>query len=111
MIHTTAEIEPGDSRSSWRLTISTDGLTFLLSFLASLVIWGGLSAVKLRFLKLDTPNERSIHPFPIPRSGRLAIIMGGWLGWTSIPSFPLVLFLYTLGLSMLSWLDDKFAEQ
>ena len=70
----------------------------MLSFLENLVIWGGLSAVRLRFLKLHTPNERSIHPFPVPRSGRLAIIMGGWLGWTSIPSFPLVLFLYTSGL-------------
>lgn len=80
----------------------------MLSFLASLVILGGLLTVGLRFLKLDIPNERSVHSFPVPRSGGLAIVIGGWLGWTLVPNFPLVLFLCALGLLVLSWLDDQY---
>ena len=69
---------------------------------------GGLLTTGLRLLTLDIPNERSVHPKPTPRSGGLAIILGSWCGWTLLPRFPGLLFLCSLGLLLLSWLDDKY---
>ncbi len=92
----------------WRLSISIDNVAIAASFFASLLVLGGLLTVGRRFLGLDIPSQRSVHARPIPRSGGLAVILGSWLGWTFLPSFPRLLFLCSLGLVLLSWLDDKY---
>ena len=72
------------------------------------MVLGGLLTIGRRFLRLDIPNQRSVHANPIPRSGGLAIVVGSWSGWTFLPTFPHVVFLCSLGLVLLSWLDDKY---
>jgi UDP-N-acetylmuramyl pentapeptide phosphotransferase/UDP-N-acetylglucosamine-1-phosphate transferase len=79
-----------------------------VSFLASLLVLGGLLTVGRRYLKLDIPNQRSLHAVSVPRSGGMAIIIGSWLGWSFLPNFPRLLFFCSLGLLCLSWLDDKY---
>ena len=50
-----------------------------------------------RFHILDLPNERSLHTHPTPRSGGLAVLVGGLVG-------GLVIALFTEGQNILFWL-------
>jgi UDP-N-acetylmuramyl pentapeptide phosphotransferase/UDP-N-acetylglucosamine-1-phosphate transferase len=85
-----------------------DFVVLLVSFSASFIFLWGLLSFGQRLLNLDVPNERSVHTNPIPRSGGLAIILGIWLGWVMLPAFPLMLFLCSFSLAILSWVDDRF---
>lgn len=97
-----------DRRFLLLVPISIDILAVFVSFLASLLVLGGLLTVGRRFLRLDIPNERSVHAIPVPRSGGLAILLGGWFGWALLPNFPRLLFLCSVALMLLSWIDDKY---
>lgn len=69
----------------------------------------GLMKIGRPLLPLDVPNERSIHVKPIPRSGGLAIVMGSCISWTLLQTIPWMLILSCLGLTLLSWFDDRFS--
>ena len=61
-----------------------------------------------RKLALDHPNERSLHEWPVPRTGGLAIIAGVAAGWlVGEPNFAIALSLAG-ALAVLSFLDDVF---
>ena len=54
-------------------------MTGLAAIIAVAMAWAGLEALLRgrRWLPLDIPNARSLHPAPVPRGGGLAI----WVGW------------------------------
>lgn len=83
-------------------------LSPLASLAASGVILAALLSIGLRFLPLDIPSDRSVHVHPIPRIGGATIMGGIWIGWTLLPNFPVSLFWCSMGLSVVSLLDDKF---
>ena len=83
-------------------------VTPFVSFVLSGFILAALLSLGLRFLPLDIPNARSVHTLTIPRSGGVAILGGAWAGWIMLPDFPASLFWCSLGLSVVSLLDDKF---
>jgi len=56
-------------------------------------------------LALDTPNHRSLHTAPTPRIGGLGIMLGGLVAMVGVGEIMLALL--TLGLAMVSWLDDR----
>ncbi len=55
---------------------------------------------------LDTPNPRSLHTIPVPRSGGIAILLAGGIGLVSGDA-PLLLSVVVLLLAIVSWLDDQ----
>ena len=64
--------------------------------------------VRTRALPLDTPNQRSLHAVPIPRTGGIAIILGiiaaaCWL------HASLALLVPAGSLAIASYLDDRYA--
>ena len=79
-----------------------------LGFIASSLTLGGLLTVWRKYLRLDAPNERSLHSRPIPRGGGAGIMAGTWVGWAFLPEFPRILFFCSFGLLWLSWHDDKY---
>ncbi len=69
----------------------------------------------LRWLRgraiLDHPNDRSSHAIPTPRGGGIAVVVAVLAGWAvsqwRLPEQGFALLLAaTLGLALLSWLDD-----
>jgi len=52
-------------------------LALVLSLLFSLLLLSSYSPLKI----LDTPNDRSLHEAPTPRTGGLAIILAIFIGW------------------------------
>lgn len=56
-------------------------------------------------LALDEPNHRSLHTAPTPRVGGLGIMLGGLVAMVGVGEFMLALL--TLGLALVSWLDDR----
>lgn len=55
---------------------------------------------------LDTPNARSLHTTPVPRSGGIAILLAGGIGLINSDMAPL-LSIVVLLLAAISWLDDQ----
>lgn len=56
-------------------------------------------------LALDQPNHRSLHTLPTPRVGGLGIMLGTLVAMVGVGE--LVLAVLTLGLCVVSWLDDR----
>lgn len=52
-------------------------LAFVMSLILSLLLISRYSPLKV----LDTPNERSLHETPTPRTGGVAIILAVFIGW------------------------------
>ncbi|RME59718.1 UDP-phosphate N-acetylglucosaminyl 1-phosphate transferase, partial [Candidatus Parcubacteria bacterium] len=90
-------------------------MVYLAAFIVAsgLTAWlaGGLSPLQLQ----DVPNERSLHHFPKPRTGGLAIIAGivcGWgaLHWKGLASpWLLEISVAAVMVAVVSFLDDVFS--
>lgn len=76
------------------------------AFLAALaVLWLLLTPLGRR-LALDSPNERSLHERPVPRTGGLAILAGVAAGAALAPSLAWPALGIAAALAALSFLDD-----
>jgi UDP-N-acetylmuramyl pentapeptide phosphotransferase/UDP-N-acetylglucosamine-1-phosphate transferase len=80
----------------------------LLSYL--LVAW--FASAKSPFNVLDTPNERSLHENPIPKTGGIALLISLFSGWLwelqqfDIPMVFVAIFLAALLVAVISFIDD-----
>lgn len=74
-------------------------------------------AVAWRFV--DIPDDRKVHTLPTPRTGGLAMVLGGGLvfilstafGWLPKPDLPWQTWLAGLGFISVGALDDRFSFQ
>ncbi len=83
-------------------------LTFLplLAFLLCIALLSWLLRTgRAHALALDEPNHRSLHTAPTPRIGGLGIMAGGLVAMVGVGE--IILALLTLGLAVISWLDDR----
>lgn len=68
---------------------------------------------------IDLPDDRKIHTLPTPRTGGLAMVLGGGLvfvfsqafGWLPRPDLPWQTWLAGLGFITVGALDDRFSFQ
>ena len=88
-------------RDSFANSILVAALAFALSFVLLRLL---LSHATRRWF-LDHPNQRSLHAFPMPRTGGLGIVPGLVIGMLIAAGDPLLIAL-VLGLMLLSLLDD-----
>jgi len=58
------------------------------------------------FKVLDYPNTRSMHAFPVPRTGGVAIVISILSSWLIIPSVPLLLWAGVALMALISFIDD-----
>jgi UDP-GlcNAc:undecaprenyl-phosphate/decaprenyl-phosphate GlcNAc-1-phosphate transferase len=80
----------------------------LAAFVASLLAARLLLSPAGRRIALDTPNERSLHRLPVPRTGGIAIAAGTALACTLVwPGLPVILGAAAL-LAVVSLVDDVF---
>ena len=82
-------------------------MTSALVFIVSCALSAGVITFMLRTGRvgaIDTPNDRSLHQAPIPRSGGLGILAAMGLGVILSGAWALALMVATLAL--ISWLDD-----
>ncbi len=86
----------------------------LLAFTIALMLSYYLSCLTSRLRILDRPNDRSLHLRPIPRTGGLAILVGGLAGSmlfgcssSAIGAHLAVLLLGAVPLAAISFLDDR----
>ncbi|HEX6828590.1 MAG TPA: glycosyltransferase family 4 protein [Burkholderiales bacterium] len=77
-----------------------------MAFVVSLGAVSWLIRGRMRGVAMDTPNERSLHERPIPRTGGLAIMAGAVAGCVLVPSLPWVALGLALALAALSFADD-----
>lgn len=69
----------------------------LLAFSVTTVLTFWLISNKTPFSILDTPNDRSLHSFPTPRTGGIGIVLGIFVSW--------LLYAYTLDkLEVIPWI-------
>ena len=75
--------------------------SFVAAFIAIRVLLSRFAA-----FALDRPNERSLHDRPVPRTGGLAVLLGGAasLAFGAAQAWPPMLI--ALGLAIVSFLDD-----
>jgi UDP-GlcNAc:undecaprenyl-phosphate GlcNAc-1-phosphate transferase len=97
-------------------------LTLLLSVLITIALIPILGRVAVRLRVLDVPNERKVHPVPIPRSGGVAMAIGALvpvIAWNHAAGF-VPAYLAGAGLLVLTGMIDdsrglgppaKFAAQ
>ena len=82
------------------------------AFAASCLLTRLLIDILRRGAVLDRPNLRSSHAVPTPRGGGIAVIgvsIAAWLvlsGAGVVPAEAIVVALASLGLAVVSWLDD-----
>jgi len=79
----------------------------VLAFVLGGAVLRLLLSERLRGFVLDTPNERSLHSTPIPRTGGIALLMGAMVGAWVCPSVLPALAL-ALALGLISLFDDRF---
>ena len=83
---------------------------FFTTALASFLTTGLILKILKRYNIVDNPNERSSHTKPTPRGGGLALILvclGAWgFSLGDIFNVHLALFIATLFLGIVSWIDD-----
>ena len=83
---------------------------FFTTALASFLTTGLILKILKRYNIVDNPNERSSHTRPTPRGGGLALILvslGAWgFSLGDIFNVHLALFIATLFLGIVSWIDD-----
>ena len=80
----------------------------VISFLVSVLVLGILLHPLFSKFGLDHPNQRSMHIFPIPRTGGISILSGFFLTCLFISGdeqYILVLGIFIGGLSLM---DDLF---
>jgi UDP-N-acetylmuramyl pentapeptide phosphotransferase/UDP-N-acetylglucosamine-1-phosphate transferase len=88
------------------------GVMFFVVFAASLAATRLVLSLLRRRAILSLPNDRSSHAIPTPMGGGIAVvavIAASWFGLANDPGMPFglqVVLLATLGLSVLSWVDD-----
>jgi len=92
------------------MTIIYLSFLFFSTAFASFVATRLLLSVLIHYSIFDKPNERSSHTKPIPRGGGLAVILvslGAWgFSLSEIFIVHLILFITTLSLGIISWIDD-----
>jgi UDP-GlcNAc:undecaprenyl-phosphate GlcNAc-1-phosphate transferase len=82
--------------------------SFLVSFIAALVVLRVLLSDRMHTLAVDLPNERSLHTKPIPRTGGIAIVLGGALGLLAGGGASSTgIWVGALALAAISFLDDR----
>ncbi len=88
-------------------------LAGLLAFVVAWVATWLLVRVGTRLRLVDTPNERSLHDRPKPRSGGLAIVAGilaatgAGLAIDAVPQVWLVVLAATAPVAIVSYIDDR----
>ena len=82
-------------------TITIVFSAFIFSWMGSYLALYLLSATKI----FDNPNERSNHKTPIPRGGGIAVIISA-ISFLFIAGAPTSLLLVTIGVAVISFLDD-----
>jgi UDP-N-acetylmuramyl pentapeptide phosphotransferase/UDP-N-acetylglucosamine-1-phosphate transferase len=92
------------------MTLLHSVILFLTTALASFVTTGLILNILKRHGIVDNPNERSSHTNPTPRGGGLALTLvslGAWgFSLGDIFNVHLALFITTLFLGIVSWIDD-----
>ncbi|MCP5159171.1 MAG: glycosyltransferase family 4 protein [Gammaproteobacteria bacterium] len=90
-------------------------LIVLPTLLTALALTFLLSRPNFHWQWLDHPNDRSLHQYPIPRTGGLAVLGGGLVGGVLlmlfVPGTHVLLMALPFGLLPLiavSWLDDRW---
>ena len=86
-------------------TATTRAMGFLL--IRKAVDWGFM----------DAPDARKVHTQPTPRTGGLAMVLGGgltfgfttWQGWLPWPALPWQTWLAGLGFISVGALDDRYS--
>jgi UDP-N-acetylmuramyl pentapeptide phosphotransferase/UDP-N-acetylglucosamine-1-phosphate transferase len=78
----------------------------LAAFFAAVLVARLLLTPAGRRLALDTPNDRSLHANPVPRTGGIAIIAGVAVACALAPPGPAVTLGAALALGAVSFLDD-----
>ena len=76
-----------------------------MAFTALVLSW----MVRSRWARrvMDSPNERSLHSVPVPRTGGLALVGGILLGWLSSASTDVwTILIPFLCLALISFIDD-----
>lgn len=66
---------------------------------------------------IDVPDPRKVHTLPTPRTGGLAMLLGGgltfglatFMGWVPWPSIPWQTWLAGLGFATVGTLDDRYS--
>lgn len=96
------------------MTMPADAALPMVSAAASLCLGGLLVRLlmsrPLRSLALDTPNARSLHQVPVPRTGGLGLLGAAFLAWAVLaPGYALPALLLALALAAVSFLDDMVA--
>lgn len=84
---------------------------FIIALGGFALCWSGLwliltSGLATR-LAVDQPNPRSLHATPVPRVGGVVLLPVVLLCWLILPSTAVVLILLVVGLTAISYLDDR----
>jgi UDP-N-acetylmuramyl pentapeptide phosphotransferase/UDP-N-acetylglucosamine-1-phosphate transferase len=94
------------------MIIPANGST-LLDYAVAAAVAGATSAllasVLLRLrLALDTPNDRSLHASPVPRTGGIGLLAGAFLGTALSAGIGQPAIWIALALAALSFFDDRW---
>lgn len=89
-------------------------ISIVVAFFVSVTLSRYICNPASRLHVLDHPNERSLHVYPVPRTGGVAILTGMFLGFAILcigqgcSKTLLILSLPTAVLATLSYLDDRY---
>lgn len=88
-----------------RAAVFSPFLAFVVTWLAiALLLRSGLARIAM-----DTPNQRSLHSAPVPRSGGIALMAGTLAGWSlMLPPWLWLPMGLATALAAVSLLDDIF---
>jgi len=87
-------------------------LSLIAVFLLSYILIGWFIAAKSPLKLFDSPNERSLHENPVPKTGGIALLATLFAGWLwelqqfDIPMVFITIFLAALLVAAISFVDD-----
>lgn len=73
---------------------------FLAVFVTFVIVWWGerwILRLSLKYNLVDRPNERSLHNYPIPRTGGIGVILAIAIGWAFYNLFEVCRLPWELG--------------